>query len=159
MLSFVFQLNLSVKTKIAKPCFGRTPQSLFPIYFMIHDRQHISFRIKPRRNHMHHIRHENDRDCKVGENAVRFLDQRQQAELGDEEVCDAASEGGEDLGASDFAAVLEGLGILDEDCDIGKLEGSVEECGVQALPNGRSAVFMVFTVSPIFPAPAMMFGT
>lgn len=32
---------------------------------------------------MHHIRHENDRDCKVGENAVRFLDQRQQAELGD----------------------------------------------------------------------------
>ncbi|MEI3273955.1 MAG: hypothetical protein V8R97_01980 [Fusicatenibacter saccharivorans] len=52
---------------------------------------------------MHHIRHENDRDCKVGENAVRFLDQRQQAELCDEEVCDAASEGGEDLGASDFA--------------------------------------------------------
>ena len=42
-LSFVFQLNLSVKTKIAKPCFGRTPQSLFPIYFMIHDGQHISF--------------------------------------------------------------------------------------------------------------------
>lgn len=33
---------------------------------------------------MHHIRHENDRDCKVGENAVRFLDQRQQAELGDD---------------------------------------------------------------------------
>ena len=30
-------MNLSVKTKIAKPCFGRTPQSLFPIYFMIHD--------------------------------------------------------------------------------------------------------------------------
>ncbi len=52
---------------------------------------------------MHHIRQENDRDCKVGENAVRFLDQRQQAELGDEEVCDAASEGGEDLGAADFA--------------------------------------------------------
>lgn len=96
-------MNLSVKTKIAKPCFGRTPQSLFPIYFMIHDGQHISFRIKPRRNHMHHIRHENDRDCEVGENAVRFLDQRQQAELGDEEVCDAASEGGEDLGAADAA--------------------------------------------------------
>ena len=52
---------------------------------------------------MHHIRHENDRDCKVGENAVRSLDQRQQAELGDEEVCDAAGEGCEDLSAADAA--------------------------------------------------------
>ena len=70
---------------------------------MMHNRQHISFRIKPRRNHMHHIRHENDRDCEVGENAVRFLDQRQQAELGDEKVCDAAGEGCEDLSAADAA--------------------------------------------------------
>ena len=46
--------------------------------------------------------------------------------------------------------------MLDEDCDIGKLEGSVEECGVQGFAEW---VFMVFTVSPIFPAPAMMFGT
>ena len=52
---------------------------------------------------MHHIRHENDRNCEVGENAVRFLDQRQQAELGDEEVCDAAGEGCEDLSAADAA--------------------------------------------------------
>ena len=89
------------KPKIAKPF--SLQDSAISFYSMMHNRQHISFRIKPRRNHMHHIRHENDRDCKVGENAVRFLDQRQQAELGDEEVCDAASEGGEDLGAADFA--------------------------------------------------------
>ena len=92
-----FKSNLPVNTKIAKPF--SLQDSAISFYSMMH----ISFRIKPRRNHMHHIRHENDRDCKVGENAVRFLDQRQQAELGDEEVCDAASEDGEDLGASDFA--------------------------------------------------------
>lgn len=70
---------------------------------MIHDGQHISFRIKPRRNHMHHIRHENDRDCEVGEDAVRLLDQRQQAKLCDKEVRDAADKRGKDLGAADFA--------------------------------------------------------
>ena len=96
-----FKSNLPVNTKIAKPF--SLQDSAISFYSMMHNRQHISFRIKPRRNHMHHIRHENDRDCEVGENAVRFLDQRQQAELGDEEVCDAASEGGEDLGAADFA--------------------------------------------------------
>ena len=96
-----FKSNLPVNTKIAKPF--SLQDSAISFYSMMHNRQHISFRIKPRRNHMHHIRHENDRDCEVGENTVRFLDQRQQAELGDEEVCDAASEDGEDLGASDFA--------------------------------------------------------
>ena len=49
--------------------------------------------------------------------------------------------------------------MLDEDCDIGKLEGSVEECGVQGFAEWEVCGFHVFTVSPIFPAPAMMFGT
>ena len=52
---------------------------------------------------MHHVRHQDDRDCQVCQDAVRLLDQRQQTKLCDEEVCDAASEGGEDLGAADFA--------------------------------------------------------
>ena len=52
---------------------------------------------------MHDIRHENNRDCEIREDTVGFLDQGQQAELGDEEVGDAAGEGGEDLGAVDFA--------------------------------------------------------
>lgn len=45
---------------------------------------------------MHHVRHQDDRDCQVCQDAVRLLDQRQQTKLCDEEVCDAASEGGVD---------------------------------------------------------------
>ena len=52
---------------------------------------------------MHDIRYEYHWDCEVGEDAVSFLDQGQQAELGDEEVGDAAGECSEDLGAADFA--------------------------------------------------------
>ena len=63
----------------------------------------LFFRIKPHHRHVHHVRHQDDRDCQVCQDAVRLLDQRQQTKLCDEEVCDAASEGGEDLGAADFA--------------------------------------------------------
>ena len=39
---------------------------------------------------MYKIRDKNNRNCKVGEQTVCFLDQRKQPELGDPEVHDAA---------------------------------------------------------------------
>ena len=52
---------------------------------------------------MHHVRHQDDRDCQVCQDAVRLLDQRQQTKLCDKEVRDAADKRGKDLGAADFA--------------------------------------------------------
>ena len=52
---------------------------------------------------MHHVRHQDDRDCQVCQDAVHLLDQRQQTKLCDKEVRDAADKRGKDLGAADFA--------------------------------------------------------
>ena len=52
---------------------------------------------------MHHVRHQDDRDCQVCQDAVRLLDQRQQAKLCDKEVRDAADKRGKNLGAGNFA--------------------------------------------------------
>ena len=67
--------------------------------------------IHPRHHHVNHIRDENHRDGQIGDAAVGFLNEGQQAELGDAEVHDAAEEGGEDFLAGDVpAAVLRGGG-------------------------------------------------
>ena len=63
----------------------------------------LFFRIKPRHRHVHHVRHQDDRDCQVCQDDVRLLDQRQQTKLCDKEVRDAADKRGKDLGAADFA--------------------------------------------------------
>ena len=53
---------------------------------------------------MDHIRNQDHRNGEIGDDAVRPLNQRQQPELGDAEVHDAADEGGEDFLAGNAQA-------------------------------------------------------